>query len=88
MKLFVGQVLSGIQVEYVELYLRWRVSLLMVLKSICFFISDSRKVLKFKNWIQLAIVYLHINFQTKKNANFAMLFRIFSLSVQFTKQQQ
>ena len=34
-------------------------------RSLYFFISDSRKVLKFYSWIQLAIVCLHIN-QVKK----------------------
>ena len=32
-------------------------------RSLYFFISDNIKVMKFYNWIQLAIVYLHINFK-------------------------
>ena len=35
-------------------------------RSLYFFISDSKKVMKFYSWIQLAIVYLHINFQSQK----------------------
>ena len=47
--------------------LRWRVSSLMSYgRSFYFFILDSRNVLKFYSWIQLAIVYLHINFQSQK----------------------
>ena len=51
----------------VRLILQWWVSSLMSYKKLlCLFISDSGKVLKSYSWIQLAIVYLNIHFQSQK----------------------
>ena len=50
-------------------------------KSLCFFISDSRKFLKFYSLIQLAIVYLHINFQSRKYQLYSFVYFHFRYSL-------